>query len=121
MGLRRAPEPLVVGDLAPPFAFATTDGGVRELADYRGKYLLLHLWSPFNNGDADLARVEAIRCRIGGDRLAVLGLALTADDAAARRVIAAQQVAWPQAILRDEGGRPDGPQLRPRRAPRARS
>jgi hypothetical protein len=36
---------LVVGKPCPPFKFTTTDGKSVSLADYKGKYLLLDVWS----------------------------------------------------------------------------
>ena len=96
---KRSPRP-EVGDPAPPFAVATADGRPLSLADYRGRFLLIHVWSPFLRGANDLPRVDALDRR-HGERLALLGLACSADVAAAQREIAARRLAWPQAILRD--------------------
>ena len=104
--IRPKPKPPAVGDLAPPFRVTTLDGQVRSLDDYRGKFLLVHLWSPFFHGDQDLPRLDAIRQRWGEDRLAMLGLSLTADTAATSQVITQRQLKWPQAILRDRGADP---------------
>jgi hypothetical protein len=104
--IRKLPKPPVVGDLARPFALATVDGRILNLADFRGKYLVLHAWSPFHRGDRDLLRFEAIRKRFGDDRLGLLGLALTSETEEVRKLIETWKIGWPQAILPNAGADP---------------
>ena len=104
--IRPQPKPPAVGDVAPPFRVTTLDGRVRSLDDYRGKFLLVHVWSPFFQLDRDLPRLDAIRQRWGEERLALLGLSITADILAATQTISDRGITWPQAILRDRGSDP---------------
>jgi len=104
--LRKKPAPPVVGGPAPPFVVGTLDGQVLGLEEFRGRYLLLHVWSPFHAGEKDLHRLDAIRKRFGADRLAMIGLCLANDVQESRRIIEARKLAWPQAVLRDRGADP---------------
>jgi hypothetical protein len=104
--LRKKPKSPSVGDPAPPFTVGTLDGAIRNLDDFRGKFLLLHVWSPFHRGDRDLARLDAIRKKFGDERLALLGLSLSVDPEESRKVAAAWNIAWPQAVLRSRGRDP---------------
>lgn len=81
-------------------------GRAWSLGDQRGKFVLVHVWSPFNGWDRDLPRIDAIRKRFGADRLAVLGLSLSNDPDEAHKAINQWKIAWPQAVLRDRGADP---------------
>ncbi len=104
--LRKKPKPPAVGDPAPPFAVGTPDGQAWGLDNFRGRYLLLHIWSPFNGWDRELPRMDVIHKRFGADRLAMLGLSLANDPEEARKVVEGRKLAWPQAVLRDRGADP---------------
>jgi hypothetical protein len=104
--LRKKPTAPAVGELAPPFAVVTTDGRLLGLGDVRGKLLLLHVWCPYHRGDRDLPRFDTIRKRYGNDRLAMLGLSLSADVQESREAIEGRNIASAQAILRDRGTDP---------------
>jgi protocatechuate 3,4-dioxygenase beta subunit len=104
--IRRRPTPLKVGDPAPPLSVDTLEGRHLRLVDFRGKYLLLHTWSPYHGGDRDVPSLRMIRTRFGADRLAMLGLCFAVDPDSARTSVRDQSVSWPQAVLRDRGNDP---------------
>jgi AhpC/TSA family len=104
--IRKKPIPPAVGDLAPTFNVTTLDGQDCGLGDFRGRFLLLHLWSPYHKRERDIPRLDAIGKRLGSDRLALFGLCLTNEPDAARKVIEDQGLTWPQAVLRDDGADP---------------
>jgi hypothetical protein len=104
--LRKRPDPLAVGQPAPPFSVRTLDGRDVSLAALRGKTVLLHFWSPVH-GLRSADRLKAIHDRFGkDDRFAMLGFCLTIDSQVAIRAIQSAGVAWPQASLRDRGRDP---------------
>jgi peroxiredoxin len=64
---------LIVGQLAPDFAFTDQAGKTHTLADYRGKYLILDLWSvTCSPCRANMAQVKELQQQVGEDKLAVL-------------------------------------------------
>ncbi len=104
--LRKRPKPLEVGRPAPPFSVKTLDGHELSLAGVRGKTVLIHSWAPLR-GIADLASLKAIHDRFGKDeRFIMISLCLANNPADAERVIKANGLTWPQAVLRDRGGDP---------------
>jgi peroxiredoxin len=104
--LRKKPTPPQIGDPAPAFSVPAIDGRMLDLETLRGKFVLLHVWIPFFDLDRDLLRHQAIRDRFGADRLAIIGLCLSADLKAASDAIESLELTWPQAILRDRGAAP---------------
>jgi hypothetical protein len=101
--LRKAAPPPAVGAPAPPFSVKLTDGRGLSLGDLRGKYVLVHFWFPVFPPELDLiGPVRAVHDRFGkDDRLVMLGLCLAHYPEGAARVIRAQRITWPQAVLRD--------------------
>jgi peroxiredoxin/5-hydroxyisourate hydrolase-like protein (transthyretin family) len=101
--LRRQPKPIASGDFAPPFLIKTLAGNTLALNDLRGKFVLLHFWSPdVDSCVEELPHIKAIRDRFGtSDRLTMLGLCLVSDPKAAVEFIKEKRISWPQAILRD--------------------
>ena len=104
--LRKKPKPPEVGNLAPPFAVKTIDGRVLSLAGLRGKVVLLHFGYPVH-GLQGLPPHTRIHDRFGRDqRFAMIGLNLGSDSADVERIIKANDMTWPQAVLRDRGNDP---------------
>ena len=104
--LRKKPKPPEVGKLAPAFAVKTLDGRELSLAGLRGKVVLLHFGYPVH-GLQGLPTLKTIHDRFGRDeRFAMLGLNLGSDTADVERIIKANDMTWPQAVLRDRGADP---------------
>jgi len=101
--MRKTAPPPNVGAPAPPFSVKLTDGRSLSLGDLRGKFVLVHFWSPL--GYPALNVIEPFRAvheRFGkDDRLVMLGFCLAHNPEGAARVITAQRTTWPQAVLRD--------------------
>ncbi len=104
--LRKKPKPPEVGKPAPAFAFTTLDGREVSLAGLRGKVVLLQFDYPVH-GLQGLAALKRIHERFRRDpRFVMLGLNLGSDAAEVERIIRANDVTWPQAVLRDRGSDP---------------
>jgi hypothetical protein len=104
--LRKKPKPPEVGKLAPAFAIKTLDGRELSLAGLRGKVLLLHFGYPVHDLQG-LSTLKRIHERFGRDeRFAMLGLSLVREPADVERIIKANDMTWPQAVLRDRGADP---------------
>ncbi len=104
--LRKRPKPLEAGMPAPPFSVKTLDGRELSLAGLRGKTVLIHVWAPFR-GLQGLPSLKRIHDRFGKDeRFAMIGLCLANNPTDGERVIKANGVTWPQAVLRDRGADP---------------
>lgn len=101
--LRKRPKPLEVGTSAPSFSVKTLDGRELSLAGLRGKTVLIHFWGRLR-GLEGLPFLKDIFDRFGKDeRFVMLGLCLADNPAQVQRVITANGVTWPQAILPDRG------------------
>jgi hypothetical protein len=104
--LRKKPKPPEVGKRAPAFAVKALDGRELSLAGLRGKVVLIHFGYPVH-GLEGLPTLKRIHERFGRDeRFAMLGLNLGSDPADVERIIKANDVTWPQAVLRDRGADP---------------
>jgi hypothetical protein len=104
--LRKKPKPPEVGEPAPAFAVKTLDGHELSLAGLRSKVVLLHFGYPVH-GLEGLPTLKKIHDRFGRDaRFAMLGLNLGSDPAEVERIIKANEMTWPQAVLRDRGADP---------------
>jgi hypothetical protein len=104
--LRKKPKPPEVGQPAPAFAVKTLDGGELSLAGLRGKTVLLHFAYPVL-GLQGLPTLKRIHDRFARDgRFVMLGLNLGNDPADVERIIKANDITWPQAVLRDRGSDP---------------
>ena len=101
--MRKDAPPPAAGAPAPPFSVKRTDGRSLSLGDLRGKFVLVHIWSPFMVQGGDLIEpFRAVHDRFGKEeRLVMLGFCLAHHPEGAARVIAARRIAWPQAVLRD--------------------
>ncbi len=104
--LRKRPKPPEVGKPAPAFMVKTLDGRDLSLAGLRGKVVVLHFDYPVHGLDG-LPTLKKIHDRFGGnERFAMLGLHLGNDTAEVERIIKANDMTWPQAVLRDRGADP---------------
>jgi len=90
-----------IGELVPEVSGESLDGSSARLSDYRGKYVLLHLWSIDRRDTLDTIRMlPALIDRFGDEsRLAVVGVNVDESAAAVRKCVAEQQLNWPQILL----------------------
>lgn len=94
-------RPLHVGDLAPLFEAQTLDGKDIRLADYRGRFVLLNLWSPVFNPELDrLKELHATYRDTGKLQIIGLGGSDTMDEV--KKFVAEQDVLWPQIYFGQE-------------------
>ena len=105
---RRQPKPLEVDDGAPGFVVKTLDGEILSLDSFRGKFLLLHFWSPdFGPDIPDLADLKAIHQKFGKDkRFTMLSLCPATKPDAVSKIVKEEKLSWPQALLRDRNNDP---------------
>ncbi|HEX2973980.1 MAG TPA: thioredoxin-like domain-containing protein [Tepidisphaeraceae bacterium] len=91
------------GQEVPPIEATMADGSPLRFADYRGKYLLFHLWSThWQRAAAETVGLKEVYDRFGHDeRLAIVGLNLDQDRTAADAYLKRKQIAWPQAYIDD--------------------
>ncbi len=80
--------------------------------------MLVHFWLPVFPPELNqIERLRAVQDRFGkDDRLLMLGFCLANNPEGAARVIRAQRITWPQAVLRDAHNDPiaqDYPQTAP--------
>lgn len=94
------PRPAQAGDPAPPFCVRTLDGRMRTLADYRGKYLLVAVWSHEGNTATDVEVLKALREAYRKDpRFAMLGLSGDFDEKRLADFLRESKMSWPHARL----------------------
>lgn len=110
MGPRLAP--VEVGEEAPPFRAAalTPDTGMRSLADYRGKVVLLNVWATWCSPcRREMPSIERLHREFGNRGLAVV--AVSVDDAATPSEIRtfADELGLTFAILHDSAHTIDKP------------
>jgi peroxiredoxin len=97
--IQRVPKQLKVGELAPPVLVKTIDGRVISLADYQGKWVLVHF---SRDTPQELNALKAVQDRFGNDnRLAIMLLSVYADPATLAKTAREKGYNWPLAILRD--------------------
>jgi peroxiredoxin len=101
--LKRQPKGLSVGDFAPPFLVKTLAGDVVGLGDLRGKFVLLHFWSPqVNNCVIELPGFQVVCDQfVKEDRLAMIGFCLTTELDELNKIVKSNRISWPQVMLRD--------------------
>lgn len=97
---------LVVGRPAPDFEFADEDGKVHRLKDYRGKYLVLDLWSvTCGPCQQNMPNVLELQKQFGEDKLNVLlmsmdkGWHLPDVEKRNKETIGRIGVPWPNVLM----------------------
>jgi RNA polymerase sigma factor (sigma-70 family) len=110
------PSPrIIVGDAAPALSMRMVDGKVATLADFKGKYLLLHV-KPENlmNDDSEGLKKAYQKYKEDG-QFVMVTLQLGVDQARAKYVAGEQKWPWPQAIgtIDKTGGVPEDYQCGP--------
>lgn len=99
---------LEVGQSVPAFNVETLDGKRLNLADFRGKYVLLDFWATWCGPCVtEIPEMKEVYERFGKDkRFAMLSLSLDAEEEAAKKFVAEKGITWPQGFLGEvpEGG-----------------
>lgn len=94
---------LAVGEAAPEISGDSVDGGSARLSDYRGKYVLLYLWTS-QPGWNSLERIPMLRAaldRFGGDpKFTIVAVDMDTDRSAGARAMAEQQMHWPEILMK---------------------
>lgn len=94
---------LGIGEAAPEIAGDSADGSSARLSDYRGKYVLLDLWTsqPGWNSLEKIPMLRALQDRFGGDpRFTILGVDMDTDRIAGTKAMAEQHMTWPEIVLK---------------------
>jgi hypothetical protein len=101
--LRRQPKAPERGEAAREFWVKTLGGHVLSSADFRGRFVMIHFWSPsVQNGLVDLPNYKKVYERFGVDRrFAMLGFSVTLDRTEAEKAVQDQGLSWPQVALSD--------------------
>jgi thiol-disulfide isomerase/thioredoxin len=78
---------LIVSEAAKPVpdtAFTDAKGSSHRLADYKGRYVLVNFWATWCGPcKVELPALQALKAKLGGDRLAVVTISLDRDPAQA--------------------------------------
>jgi peroxiredoxin len=90
-----------VGDLAPDFRVESVDGKAIELADYRGKFVLLEFWATWSPPCLDqIPYLKSTFDALGQNpRLAMIGLSLDVKKETPRAYAAKHSLGWTQGFL----------------------
>ncbi len=91
-------KPLRVGEEAPDFEAKAMDGRPFRLADLRGKFVLLDFWASWCAPClGEIPNLKAVRVAFGTDpRFEVVSMSVDEDPEAARSVVDAEKLPWPQ-------------------------
>ncbi|MFP5345778.1 MAG: TlpA family protein disulfide reductase [Actinomycetes bacterium] len=88
LGGSREPASALAGRLAPPLAGPTVQGGKADLADLRGKVVLVNVWASWCGPCRDeLPLLARTRERLARQGLEVLGLDMSDGPVAARALL----------------------------------
>ena len=94
-------EPLRTGDLAPLFETSTFDGKSLKLADFKGKYVLMHFWrSDVPESLEAMENLKSAQTAWGKDpRFILIGLNCDRALPAARQYTTDNKLSWAQCYL----------------------
>ncbi len=97
----RLRRPLHTGDMAPSFEAQTIDGKAIRLADYRGRFVLLSFWHPASHPELD--RLKELHATYGeAGKLQIIGLGGSDTLDEVKKLVAEQDVLWPQIYFGQE-------------------
>jgi hypothetical protein len=90
---------LRVGKRAPPFSAMNFAGSRIELADFKGKYVLLHFWATWSSAaTVELRNLQVLHESYRGEsRLALVSLNFDSEPDRAKSTLGPLAPAWPQA------------------------
>jgi cytochrome c biogenesis protein CcmG, thiol:disulfide interchange protein DsbE len=92
------------GDLAPPLRLPTLDGGVVDLASFRGKLVVLNFWATWCPPCVEeMPSLEKLHRALGPVGLVVIGVSVDENEETLRAFLQKVGVTFP--TLRDPGGR----------------
>ena len=96
----RKPQVVRVGDPAPAFRVETIDGKTLELAEYRGRFVLLHFWDDrCRDCLAETPHLKAVYEAWGRDeRFAMIGLSLDSHESSVRSYAETMVCAMPRVL-----------------------
>lgn len=84
-----------VGDPAPPLSGPTLQRGTVDLADLRGRVVLLQFWASYCRTCTDnVPKLAELRATYGDD-LEIVGVSLDAVPGEARKAVAEHGIEWP--------------------------
>src|SRR6478672_7715034 len=91
----------MLGEMVPQIAGESIEGKPIHLGDFRGKYVLLHLWSGDRNDlIAHIKELRPLLDRFGDDnRFAILGVNLDGSREKATASVQKNDVRWPQVLV----------------------
>ena len=102
--------PLKVGQPAPSIEVKTLDGQPLKLADYHGKFVLLHFWATtIPQAVTEVAELKTIYDAFAkDDRFVMLSLSFDEQTSAVERFVKQHELRWRQGVL-GQAPPPGGP------------
>lgn len=94
---------LSVGEAAPEISGDSLDGGSARLSDFRGKYVLLYLWTsePGWQSLEKLPMLRALQDRFGNDpKFVIVGVNMNSERDAGKKAMADEHLHWPEILMK---------------------